>query len=855
MRRTIQLSRISEEGAIRAGEFQLTADTVQLPLIVSQLTNNFKQFTWLEDIRLGTPIFQYIKIESNRVLMLEGTEFILGLEAADLSNTLNINDTTNLSYKWTRDESPIYELNNIDGGIGTSTFLVSEASSSADLTGRYVCEVSNTYGAVVSDPIDIEIIDPLKHPKLLKNLILNGDGDGGLNGWQADTSIKITTFISNPANVKDFGSFRLGGWTPINGYKLYEGVKGTDLIDASTSDFYFTTGDDRVLFYNGYKKRSDRDPSFITITSISSVDTIVNGSPILSADEKGYIEWNLPQIIPNEDFEYDRAKPYAAFYPGIRYLDAYNKNVSANSTTLQNEYDNYQSQYFTRDRVRFEKLGDSPEVQMTQTVDVSEVSEMIDGRVYGVKYVSSQFFAYVGAGITGYNVKVTTADGIKTYNYYLKDLETYYNQQRLSTPPVYAYTFTNFNYYLSNYLFVDSNFGNMPPNELVGTSALARAYNAGLIWNGQTSLQGIIPPIKPLQGTPIEITPLVEDTTSVVLEYLDEFDVILKTETINGPSDRDVWAIKEKVYFPLTLYGLYECIIPSNNPITVFGQTYTTTDAIRPLFSADLAPYNIRPTINGSQNSGIGNQFTDVNAKFLLNKYNFTKYDSAQAYPNGFGFDGFNNAKKWRAVQDFGAAAMFGVGKNIVVPSKTRSIRLTVKFKNITQAIKDNSPRTKGWADQEIYVNDLGDGAGIGMRSHEYGNPRCGITSIKFLLSPNDFEINENYTSYQLPPANQTVIGIQKAKYTDPNAFNSAIKTNFTYPLEIPQGVPMPTQPVDPYINLQGTFDLLNGINLNDLASLIPANISGSLSDFGFGEDTSLPDSSVDAEDPDGVTP
>jgi len=853
MRRTIQLSRLSEEGAIRAGEFQLTADTVQLPLIVSQPVNNFKQFTWLEDIQIGTPIFQYIKIESNRVLMLEGTEFLLGLESVDLSNTLNINDTTNISYKWTRDESPIYELNNVGGGIGTNTFLVSRASSSADLTGRYVCEVSNPYGTVVSDPIDVEIVDPIKHPKLLKNLILNGDGDGGLNGWQADTSIKVTTFISDAANVKDFGSFRLAGWTAINGYKLYEGSKGTELIDSAPTDFYFTTGDDRILFYNGYRKRLERDSSFATTNLISTVDVVINGSPILNAEEKGSIEWNLPQIIPNEDFVYNQPKPYAAFYPGIRFMDAYNKNVSINSTTLLNEYDNYQSQYFTRDRIRFEKLGNDPEVQMTQVVDLSEVSDMIDGKVYGVKYVSSQFFAYVGAGITGYNVKVSTADGVKSYNYYLKDLEAYYNQHRLSASPTVA-GFTNLNFLLSRYLFVDSNFGNMPPDELVGVSSLARAYNGSLIWNGQTPLQGIIPPIRPLQGTPIEITPLVEDTTTVVLEYLDEFDALLKTEVLDGPSNRDVWAIKEKVYFPLTLYGLYECIIPSNNPITVFGQTYTTTDAIRPLFSTDLAPYNIRPTINGSQVSGIGNQLTDVNAKFLLNKYNFNKYGN-QSYPNGSGFDGFNDAKKWRAVQDFGAAAMFGVGKNIVVPSKTRSVRVTVRFKNLTQAMKDTSPRTKGWVDQELYVNDLGDGAGIGLRNHEYGNPRCGITSVKFLLSPNDFEINETYTSYQLPPANQTVVGIQKAKYTDPNAFNSAIKPDFNYPLEVPQTVPIPTQPSDPYIELQGTFDLINGINLDDLSTLIPVGVSGSAFDLGFGDDTSLPDSSVDAEDQDDTTP
>ena len=148
MQRTIQINTVSEERAIRAGEFLLTSDTTALPFIVSQPVNNFKQTTWLQDIQLNVPIFQYIKSVDNKVLMLQGTQFVLGVECVDLSNTLNINDVTSLSYVWTRDESPIYELNGMNGGIGTNMFSVPAASSSADLSGRYVCEVFNAYGSI-----------------------------------------------------------------------------------------------------------------------------------------------------------------------------------------------------------------------------------------------------------------------------------------------------------------------------------------------------------------------------------------------------------------------------------------------------------------------------------------------------------------------------------------------------------------------------------------------------------------------------------------------------------------------------------------------------------------------------------
>jgi len=345
-----------------------------------------------------------------------------------------------------------------------------------------------------------------------------------------------------------------------------------------------------------------------------------------------------------------------------------------------------------------------------------------------------------------------------------------------------------------------------------------------------------------MPNTPIEITPLVEDQTTIMLEYLDENEIVLKKEFVNGPTDRDVWAVKEKVYFPLTLYGIFEFINSNDNPINVFGQTYTTTSALGDLMVRNKNARSIGKTLLDSQITGVGNTVRDVNARFLLNKYNFTRFGGKQSYPLPGAFDNSNINKAYRAVQDYGAAAMFGVGKNIVIPPKTRSVRVTVQFKNTTQAFKDTSPKTKAWFDQEIYVNDFGDGSGVGMRVHEYGNPRCGVTSMKFLLSPNDFKISESYSSYELPPINSTVLGIQKAKYTNTNAFNTAIKTNFEYNLEIPQGIPVPTTITDPFTAAQGFFDLINGINLAAITSLQTSGSVGDIISSGFNNNDIPPD-------------
>jgi hypothetical protein len=749
----VQLRSSTEERALRSGEFSLLPDIIALPRIMSQPANNFVQYTWIENVINGIPNYQNIKIKDNTITILSGTEFSIGIRSVDLSNVANINDTANLSYKWKRDDSYIYELNSLNNGIGSETFMVLQNNSVTTLSGKYVCEVSNAFGTVETEPFNINVIDPLSYPKFYNNLILNGDGDGGLDGWIADQGIRTLPFSPSTGVVRSFGSMRLAGFRGL--FLNYDSGESSPSEFGGDAQFFFTQDNHSFLFYNWHTWRSNLSigTNYLNINVKQNLRDFI--SPLGLWDWHVFCnEGQMCQIIPNEDifapYIYG-AQEFASFFPGIRWMDRYNKN-GIESISLHSEMNNTTTNYFTRDRILFEKFGGTADVSMNQTINLSDISEFIDGEVYGVKYTTSQFFAYVGAGITGYKIRVNDIiDGIKEFNYYIGDAETVYNAVVMPIPSAIPDPEKG-RYYFTSPEFV------------------YKKYNIA-------------------KDSDIEIIPIVDDTTAIKLEYKDEFDKVLKTEYIDGPDVTDVWAIKEKVYFPLTLYGLFRFIKPNgDNPIKVFGQTYTTTEALKPLFNDSNAGL-----FKDGINNTAANSISDKNAKFLLNKYNF-KYNNL-VYPadsDGNGPYFINLAERDRrangrssgvdrAIDDHGAAAMFGVGRDIKIPYKTRSVKISVKFTHKSEIIKDNSPELKSWDSQEIYSYEYGQNSGIGRVLSAYGNPRCAISKIKFIVAVNDMSISEKYTSFSIPPADKSVLGLEKQKYTIADAFNNVTKPDFNY--------------------------------------------------------------------------
>lgn len=770
MKRTVTLKPYTEDRALRAGDFSLMPINPQSPVVVSQPLKNFTQTTWIEGVQSGIPKYQTIKPTFNVINVLEGTEFSFGFRVMDPSNVNDFNDVSNLTYLWKKDDSQIYDLNRLNNGTGVSGILISSANSKSDLSGRYVCEITNRYGTVETEPLDINVIDPLTHPKIYKNLLLNGDGEGGLDGWQGSTDIIVSPFIKDVVQTRVHGSFKIGGiitWSKdYHADPNQEGVNEslTNPIDLPL-DFLFTAVDHTGLFYPYYKKRLNNDPTFRD-PNVKSFST-----NYLNDNERWLSEGFVPNITLNEDYEasLNTGTQYpAAFFPGIAWMDRWNKNNSV--IGLVSEFKNYTGTYFTRDRLKFTKFDGKPNATITQTIDLSEAADFIDGLVYGVKYTTSQFFAYVGAGITGYNIKLETTEGKKTFNYYIADAEHLYDRY---------------------YQEVNDAFPEVRQKKLGN-----KKY-------------------KLLPDSVIEITPIVNDKTVITLEYFDELGNLVKKETINGPNETDVWAIKEKVYFPITLLPLFLFVQPNHNPITVFGQKYTDTDALLPFFTE---PSTGKGLLANSINKPVPSTIRDVAARFLMNKYNLpTNYTPYSAVESVQG----------RSVEECGAAAMFGVGKNIVIPYKTRSVNVSITFIHTSEIIYDPNPELKSWDKDYIYSNEQGQSTGVSQRLVEYGAPRCSITKMKFVLGPNDIEISDKYPTYSLPPADKTVLGLQKKKYTDPKAFDTSDATKvFDYEkqyLTIPQPLTEPPKPANPFIlsqNLNSYIEDLNKKLLQKAASI-----------------------------------
>jgi len=178
-----------------------------------------------------------------------------------------------------------------------------------------------------------------------------------------------------------------------------------------------------------------------------------------------------------------------------------------------------------------------------------------------------------------------------------------------------------------------------------------------------------------------------------------------------------------------------------------------------------------------------------------MNKYDFASYGAAyppETYnvnPNGNAF----KQNSYRAVYDFGAAAMFGVELTTKIPKKARSVKIEVIFTHTSDAFDDKDPDLKNWSSAEIYSGEYGK-TGNGYLNNnalvEYGNPRCGITAMKYIIGANNLEKDENHASYYMPPPKSTALGLQKEKYLNPNAFNTIDIQDFNYNVTLPNYLP-----------------------------------------------------------------
>jgi len=350
-------------------QFRLYPQNRNEPIFAIQPLETFQQFTWISSATTSSYGFVKINPSTNRIGMVEGTEFSISCFVEDPSNVTNPNYDKNITYIWRRDGSPLYEINSLNNVKGSKSFYISASECRRDISGTYQLEARNKYGSTFSEPFEIDVINKKYHPILFKNLIVNPCGAKGLDGWTGDEDFAVDEFT--PTSNKNQWSI------PREIYEPYRG--------PYTEQFRFTLyGNETRLneWFNGVK------------------DTGSFTSPNPYAD---YNRWKVanyhPNLVDTDEFGWGN---WGAFFPAWPYIDKANKNdnlFSLGSILTKSET------YFTRTKLKFSIYGGKAKCLAYQDIDVSEAAGLIDGETYGVDRVIAHFFAYVGIGISKYSVR------------------------------------------------------------------------------------------------------------------------------------------------------------------------------------------------------------------------------------------------------------------------------------------------------------------------------------------------------------------------------------------------------------------------------------------------------------------
>lgn len=426
---TSSLSVNTSDPANKKSTFELLLSVPNPPTIQEQPINRISQQTWIQSIKANTPIYQDISPTANTVNAIEGTELSWSILAGDASNLENPNDSSTLKYFWRKDDASMVSVNSLNNNKGSNTITITSEQCTPAISGEYVCEVSNQYGTVISDSFTLNVFNADNVSKFYTNLIQNGNGEGGLNTWDDGDNIKVLPFSDDITTRTNFGSFQLGGFITLKGL--------TDKPTNYEPEFRFSTSNHSSLFYPGYNIRKASETGFLIVDQ-----KLIDESGIPPAFNKWLNFTYLAQIVANED--YTGNSPLAAFFPGTYWIDKYNKNEEIFGGLTQEltkgipQLRTDTPTYFTRNNIEFKESGGDKSATFSQTINLEDLSDFINGNSYGVDNLESQFFAYVGAGITGYNVTLDTFEkGIITTKYYLTDVENWYDSLYVAKSPVF----------------------------------------------------------------------------------------------------------------------------------------------------------------------------------------------------------------------------------------------------------------------------------------------------------------------------------------------------------------------------------------------------------------------------------
>jgi hypothetical protein len=388
---------------------------------------------------------------------------------------------------------------------------------------------------------------------------------------------------------------------------------------------------------------------------------------------QGYADGNVQEVIDRDRWGWTNIPPnlvinedgpnatFGSFFPSPRYIDSYNLN-DANATNLTTAL-TLSETYFTRKPINY---GDQTSTTMQQVIDVTPLEGLIDGYAPGIDAVSGHFFAYTGVGISKYEIKVTYIDAERRDNNY----NTF-----IITAEEYA-------------AYVENDYS---------PARLPIKFNLDEIRR-------------------IDITPVTSDVIRYVVEFLDIVNRVITSTTIEGPTNKDLFAVKEKIF----LSTKFDKLIKSFSSGTAEVPVYIFN---RPYF-----------LVNSTQNV----------RKNFLEEIGYPLPDDAL----------FRRKEEL----ELGAAALIGTQGTFTVPKRTKSIRVRVIMEHTSDGFSNQSADAGiyGWTETEIHSDILTEG-----KLWSYGNPRCATTQMKLLLfDAANTQPSNKYTSYFIPPTN--ILALEK---------------------------------------------------------------------------------------------
>lgn len=317
-------------------------------------------------------------VKNNRLALLQNTAFEIRVDAADPEKD-DTRDSTDLVYRWKKNGAPLYAVNKLNDYKGVNILSFTEAQCTQEISGIYTLEASNSTGTTVAAELVVVVYNRLNTPNLYNNVIYNSSGESGLDGWETENGIAVSEFGKGSWEHENFASIFINPrlWTEKDAN--YLGDASTYLSAQPTKVFRFTNDINWINFYDYYQHIK---------SGIASSDERFNQSNIIS------------NLIQNED-PYDE---YACFFPSKKYVDEYNNNQGKIGLVQESK----QTQtYFTKRPV---EQGSPPEATMTQTIDITNLEDFVDGNTCGVSRVVGNFFSYVGLGMNGYRFIVKYKD-------------------------------------------------------------------------------------------------------------------------------------------------------------------------------------------------------------------------------------------------------------------------------------------------------------------------------------------------------------------------------------------------------------------------------------------------------------